>query len=76
MLDLCAGSGILSVCAAEQGARVTAVDVSRRAVATAWMNTRPHRRSARVVRGDLTEPVRGERFDLVVSNPPLRPRRK
>ncbi|MDF3313915.1 methyltransferase, partial [Rhodococcus sp. T2V] len=34
---------------------------------------RPHRRSVRVVRGDLTEPVRGERFDLVVSNPPYVP---
>ncbi|MDF3311597.1 methyltransferase, partial [Rhodococcus sp. T2V] len=53
VLDLCAGSGVVSVCAAERGARVTAVDVSRRAVATTWINTRPHRRSVRVVRGDL-----------------------
>ncbi|GCE40864.1 methyltransferase [Rhodococcus wratislaviensis] len=52
---------------------MTAVDVSRRAFATTWINTRPHRRSVRVVRGDLTEPVRSERFDLVVSNPPYVP---
>lgn len=74
VLDLCAGSGALSVAAARMGATdVTAVDSSRRAVLSTWVNTRMHGLSARVRRGDLFEPVRGVRFDVIVANPPYVP---
>lgn len=74
VLDLCTGTGALSLRAADYGAgEVTAVDISRRALATAWLNARLHRRSIRVLHGDLTGPVRDERFDMVVSNPPYVP---
>ncbi|MDF3312968.1 class I SAM-dependent methyltransferase [Rhodococcus sp. T2V] len=74
VLDLCTGTGALAVCAAEQGAgRVTAVDISRRALVSAWANVAVRRRSLVLRRGDLLTPVRDERFDLVVSNPPYVP---
>ncbi len=74
VLDVCTGTGALSLRAADAGAgHVTAVDVSRRALATTWLNSRLHRHRIRVVRGDLTEPVQDERFDVVVSNPPYVP---
>src|ERR671926_83539 len=68
VLDLCTGSGILAVTAALRGARdVTAVDVSRRAVLTARLNARLNGARVRAVRGDLYAPLRGHRFDAIVS---------
>jgi release factor glutamine methyltransferase len=73
VLDLCTGSGILGLTAARLGARATAVDLSRRAVTCARLNARLNGLALEVLRGDLFEPVRGRRFDLIVSNPPYIP---
>jgi release factor glutamine methyltransferase len=73
VLDLCTGSGVLALLAARAGAgRVSAVDVSRTAVWTARANAVLHRqrRRMRVLRGDGFGPIAGERFDLIVANPP------
>lgn len=72
--DVCTGSGVLAVAAGCAGAaEVAAVDVSRRAVLTAWINARLNGVSIRARRGDLFAPLDGERFDLIVSNPPYVP---
>ncbi|MFE7561616.1 HemK2/MTQ2 family protein methyltransferase [Kitasatospora sp. NPDC057500] len=73
VLDLGTGTGVVALAAARSGARVTAVDLSARAVLAAWVNTRLHRTRVELCRGDLTGPVRGRRFDLVVANPPYVP---
>src|SRR5947209_8887323 len=74
VLDLCTGSGFLALEAAASGAaEVTAVDVSCRAVLAARLNARLNGLELRAVRGDLFEPVRGRRFDVIVSNPPYLP---
>ena len=74
VLDLCSGSGALAVRAALRGEReVTAVDVSRRAVATIRLNAALNGVRVRARRGDLLAAVRGERFDAIVSNPPYVP---
>jgi release factor glutamine methyltransferase len=70
VLDLCTGTGALAVAAARAGGRVTAVDVSWRAVLAARVNAAVHRASVRVLRGDLTSPVEGETFEVVLANPP------
>jgi release factor glutamine methyltransferase len=72
-LDLCSGSGILGLTAAQLGARATAIDLSRRAVLNARLNARLNRLKLEVLRGDLFAPVEGRRFDLIVSNPPYIP---
>jgi release factor glutamine methyltransferase len=74
VLDLCTGSGVLTVAAAQAGAgEVTAVDVSRRAVWTARINAWRHGVRVQALRGDLFAAVAGRRFDLIVSNPPYLP---
>lgn len=71
VLDLGTGSGALALCAARLGARVTAVDVSRRAVLCARTNAALHGQRVTVRRRDLSAP--GESYDLVISNPPYVP---
>ena len=74
VLDVCTGSGAIAISAALAGARsVTAVDVSRRAVASAWLGARVNGVRVRAVRGDLLAALPGERFDVIVSNPPYLP---
>lgn len=74
VLDVGTGSGALALAAARAGAAsVTAVDVSRRSVATAWLNSRLHRVPVAVRRGDLFGPVDGRRFGLILANPPYVP---
>jgi release factor glutamine methyltransferase len=73
VLDVCTGSGVLAVTAALDGARATAVDISHRAVLCAALNARLNGVRVRALRGDLLAPVRGERFDAIVSNPPYLP---
>ncbi len=73
VLDLCTGTGALAVTAALAGGQVTAVDLSRRAVHAARTNARLHRTEVHAVHGDLTAPVAGSVFDVVVSNPPYVP---
>ena len=74
VLELGTGSGALAVAAARRpGTEVTAVDVSRRALLSARLAARREGLGLRLRRGDLTAPVAGERFDVVISNPPYVP---
>jgi release factor glutamine methyltransferase len=72
-LDVCTGSGVLALTAAECGAATTAIDVSRRALLTVRLNAIRSGLSVRTLRGCTYGPVAGERFDLIVSNPPYVP---
>jgi release factor glutamine methyltransferase len=74
VLDVGTGTGALALAAARAGAAaVTAVDLSRRSALAAWLNARLRRLPVTVRCGDLFEPVRGQRFDVVVANPPYVP---
>jgi len=71
-LDLGTGCGLLALLAAPHSERVLAVDCNARAVHLATFNARLNRWSNVECReGDLFGPVAGDRFDLIVSNPPF-----
>ena len=72
ILDLGTGSGIVAVVLARlcASAAVTAVDVSPAALDVARANAARHGASVRFVEGDWYAPLAGERFDVIVSNPP------
>lgn len=76
VLDVGAGSGALAcTIAAETGAELYGTDVSAAAIEIATENARRLGVAARCSfhQGDLTEPVGGRRFDLVVANLPYIP---
>ena len=74
ILDLCTGSGAIAVSLAKElpAARVIATEISDAAVAIARRNAERNGVADRVDirQGDLWEPVAGEQFDLIASNPP------
>jgi ribosomal protein L3 glutamine methyltransferase len=74
VLDIGTGSGCIAIaCAlAFPEARVDAVDVATDALAVAARNVARHDVGGRVrlLHGDCFEPLAGERYDLIVANPP------
>lgn len=74
VLDVFTGSGALALAAARGGARsVTAIDLSRRSLVAVRLNAWRNDVKVRTVRGDVFAPVTGERFDLILANPPYFP---
>jgi release factor glutamine methyltransferase len=75
VLDIGSGSGCVAIALARSlpGATVVSVDISPEALELARGNAALNSVSVDFRLGSLFEPVRGERFDLVVSNPPYIP---
>jgi release factor glutamine methyltransferase len=74
LADIGCGSGVIAVATAHarNDVQVTATDVSAQALQVAQGNARQHQVQARVqcVQGDVYAPLAGQRFDMVISNPP------
>ena len=69
-LDMGTGSGVQALLLASHADQVVATDVNERALGFARFNAALNDVSIDVRLGSLFEPVAGERFDLIVSNPP------
>lgn len=69
-LDLGTGCGVQSLHLAGHAGRVVATDLNPRALELARVSLRLSGVDADLRLGSLYEPVAGERFDLIVSNPP------
>lgn len=71
-LDLGTGCGIQALLIARRSGTVVATDISTRALAFAELNARLNGvTNIEFRRGSMFEPVAGEAFDLIVSNPPF-----
>jgi methylase of polypeptide subunit release factors len=70
-LDLGTGCGVQALHLAEHVRDIVATDVNERALAMTRLNARLNQVTVDVRGGSLYEPVAGERFDLVVTNPPF-----
>lgn len=75
VLDVGTGSGCIAVTLKQrlQNAVVTATDISREALVIAERNATRHSVTIELLEGSLFTPVAGQRFDLIVSNPPYIP---
>ncbi|MBE9610258.1 50S ribosomal protein L3 N(5)-glutamine methyltransferase [Chitinilyticum piscinae] len=73
-LDLCTGSGCLAILLADYfpDAQIDAVDLSPDALDVAEINVADYHFGERIdlLDGDLFEPLEGEKYDLIISNPP------
>jgi ribosomal protein L3 glutamine methyltransferase len=74
VLDLCTGSGCLAILATDSfpNAHVDAVDISKDALEVAARNVADYALEDRISlhHGDLFKPLAGNRYDLIVTNPP------
>ncbi|MGP4916973.1 DUF7059 domain-containing protein [Brachybacterium tyrofermentans] len=77
VLDLGCGGGIQALHASRHAEHVVATDLSERALAFAAFNAALNEVDLELRQGSLLDPVAGETFDLIVSNPPfvITPRR-
>lgn len=75
VLDIGVGSGCIAVTLAKKlpGAELFGVEKSPEALAIARRNAEKHGAAVTLREGSLFEPFTGERFDLIVSNPPYIP---
>jgi len=73
VLEIGGGLGLAAVLMARAGARVVATDIVHEAVQTIRANARRNGVAVDVREGDGYAPVRGERFDLICTNPPQMP---
>ncbi|WP_028454251.1 50S ribosomal protein L3 N(5)-glutamine methyltransferase [Chitinilyticum litopenaei] len=73
-VDLCTGSGCLAILLADHfpDAQIDAVDLSSDALDVAEINVADYHLGERIdlLDGDLYEPLEGEKYDLIISNPP------
>jgi methylase of polypeptide subunit release factors len=71
LLDLGTGCGVQALHASRHAARITATDVSERALTLAEATFRLNELDVELRRGEWFAPVAGRRFDQVVTNPPF-----
>ncbi|MBL0701694.1 MAG: peptide chain release factor N(5)-glutamine methyltransferase, partial [Spiroplasma sp.] len=78
ILDLCTGSGVIGITLMLKLSKLydiqlTMSDISSEALEVCSSNCKLHNINARLLKGDLLEPVVEEEFDLIISNPPYIP---
>jgi release factor glutamine methyltransferase len=74
ILELGAGSGLISVYCAKQNANVTASDISSIAIENTKQNAEQNNVTIEVIESDLFDRIEVKKFDYVIINPPYFPK--
>lgn len=72
IVDIGTGTGVIAITIKKERPQddVTAIDLSDKALLVAKENGENLQANVRFLLGDLTDPVKSEKFDIVISNPP------
>ena len=78
VVDIGTGSGCLAITLdlEENNMHVTATDISEKALLVAKQNNKTLRGNVTFLQGDMLEPLKGMKFDMLVSNPPYIPNKE
>ena len=69
-LELGAGSGLISIYAAKNGAIVTATDINPIAIECLQKNSRQNQQTLTIIESDLFVNIPAQSFDIIAINPP------
>ncbi len=70
LLELGCGSGLLSIIATQNGAVVTATDLSQRAIDNTTFNAKQNQVPIEIIYSDMFDRIERRPFDWIVINPP------
>lgn len=73
-LEIGAGSGIISLYCASQGALATASDISKTALANIAQNSQLNKLPLSILHSNLFESIEKQQFDYILLNPPYYPK--
>ncbi|MGL5021219.1 MAG: peptide chain release factor N(5)-glutamine methyltransferase, partial [Mycoplasmatales bacterium] len=78
IVDVCTGSGVIGITILKELGRdynieLTITDISKDALDVAKKNFKYHNLKCNILCGDLLEPLKNKKFDILVSNPPYIP---
>ena len=74
LLELGAGSGILSLLAAQKGAKVTSTDINPLAISNITDNMKRNKLDLTIIQSDLFREIWQRPFDYILINPPFYPK--
>ncbi|NJD23171.1 MAG: methyltransferase [Melioribacter sp.] len=70
VLELGAGSGIISIYCQKRGAFVTASDISEKVIKNLHLNSKVNNASIKIILSDLFDNIPDDGFDFIIINPP------
>lgn len=71
VIELCAGTGMLSIAAALYGAIVTAVEIDKKAIEIMTKNVQNNQVDIKIIQSDALKFSSEKQFDIAIMNPPF-----